>query len=95
MKQGAKYKKYFVELSLLKNKIIILLVDQKNKTRMFQLDQATEPSQLDGGTKTILLLQLWKKQIQYIFMEYYCQEKMNMLIAKQITKEEKKDEEVE
>jgi len=63
VKQGAKYKKYFVEISLLKNKMVILLVDVKNKTRMFQLDQSAsaDQSQLDGGTNTILLLQLWKK----------------------------------
>lgn len=49
MKQATKYNKFFVEISMLKNKMVILLVDQKNKTRMFQLDNSTDPSQLDGG----------------------------------------------
>ena len=61
--------KYTVEISVLKEKIYILLIDQTNKTRRF--DTHRGPDQIDNGENTILLLQLWRKQIQYIFMEHY------------------------
>lgn len=65
--------RYLVEISVLKEKIYLFLLDESNQTRRFDArgDLLTTPDQLDNDGNTILLLQLWRKQIQYLFMEYY------------------------
>ena len=69
--------RYLVEISVLKEKIYILLIDESNKTRKF--DTRGGGDQIDNGGNTILLLQLWRKQIQYIFMEHYYNQR-NLLL---------------
>ena len=67
---------YAIEISFLKEKIYILLIDMKSKTRAFQLDNSRSRERLDHSNgNTILMLQLWKKQIEHIFMNEMAQTK--------------------
>ena len=69
--------RYLVEISVLKEKIYLFLLDESNQTRKF--DARGDPDQLDNDGNTILLLQLWRKQIQYLFMEYYHKQRSQLL----------------
>ena len=46
--------RYSVEISVLKEKIYILLIDERNKTRKFDTRRGLD--QIDNGGNTILLL---------------------------------------
>ena len=62
---------YFVELSMIKNKIILLAVEYGLPKSFDNSVSYNNVPVLDNNNNIVLMNTLWKKQIQSMFMQIY------------------------